>query len=332
LASALTSLVKVSASFAKVAEEAAHNRCKAALACVPAALAATSSTSKHLVADDPPSAVTSTATDAAASAQDAAKLLGWIPTMTTDALIPIVKAVLSTTDRLSSSTHSSSSSQAKRSTAFLAVLLARCLVQLADAVEAVGPELLFDCVEAVIEVTPWQAWRLTVLGAVGPLLAAVMHMAPPAAALSAAGPMQAAAAAAAAEAEPSAGEATEGIAVHRSGVCQSVCCKFGSSNSSSNSKGPSIDSSSSRDSQQAKWGHLLRLQQYSPQWAAAAAAFSTKWHNIYWQSMSNWKATGSSLTEERIDQLYADALGLCKVLIAAAPLTVVCNNPTGRSE
>jgi hypothetical protein len=127
-----------------------------------------------------------------------------------------------------------------------------------------------------------------------------------------------AAVAAAAGAEPVAGEAAAGPAAHRPGVCQS----------------PGVDgsrgsaSSRSRDRQQAKWGHLLRLQQYSPQSAAAAAAFSIKWHDIDWQSMSQWQFSVSICTAEHIDQLYGDALALCRELMAAAPLTVVCNNPS----
>jgi hypothetical protein len=76
-------------------------------------------------------------------------------------------------------------------------------------------------------------------------------------------------------------------------VCQSAGVEGGSGSSSSNSEAPS-NSSSVRDTQHAKWGHLLRLPQYSPQWAAAAAVFSTKWHDIDWQSLSQWQSTSSN--------------------------------------
>jgi hypothetical protein len=313
------------------------------------------STNEHPGDDKSTSAEAVTATDIETCVIYNMQLLGWIPSMTREVLIPVVTAVFSKIDHWNSSKHSSSScsssSQAMRSTAFLVVLLVRSVVQLADAVDAAGPDVLFDCVEAACDcalpvawqaahgnqvehsmrralplcsgfhsdVAPWQAWRLTVLSAVGPLLAAVMRMAPPAAVAAAGGSLQTAAVAAAAGAEPVPGEAVAGPAAHRPGVCQSA----GVDGSSS--------SRSDRDGQQAKWGHLLRLQQYSPQWAAAAAAFSTKWHDIDWQLMSNWQATGSSLTAEHIDQLYADALALCRKLIAAAPLTVVCNNPSCES-
>jgi hypothetical protein len=191
-------------------------RCSAEFAAAPATLEI-NSTSEHPDDEKSTSAVTVTETDIEACVAYNMQLLGWIPSMTREVLIPIVTAVLSKIDRWNSSEHSSSSSQATRSTAFLVVLLVRSVVQLADAVKAAGPEVLSDCVEAAPElpvawqaaqgnliehsirralplcsgfhsdVTPWQAWRLTVLGTGGPLLAAVMRMAPPATAAAAVG-------------------------------------------------------------------------------------------------------------------------------------------------
>jgi hypothetical protein len=215
-------LVKISASCAPVVAKMAAIRCSAEFAAAPATLEI-NSTSEHPDDEKSTSAVTVTETDIEACVAYNMQLMGWIPSMTRELLIPIVTAVLSKIDRWNSSEHSSSSSssssssQATRSTAFLVVLLVRSVVQLADAVKAAGPKVLSDCVETAPElpvawqaaqgnliehsirralplcsgfhsdVTPWQAWRLTVLGAGGPLLAAVMRMAPPATAAAAVG-------------------------------------------------------------------------------------------------------------------------------------------------
>jgi hypothetical protein len=105
-----------------------------------------------------------------------------------------------------SSNHSSSSSRTSQAAAgavLLAVVLARSLVQLADAVEAAGPQLLFDCqtrqpafhlkwspaghvhrlqMGAVLPLgsapqqtvrSQWQFWQLGVVQALQPLMAAV---------------------------------------------------------------------------------------------------------------------------------------------------------------
>jgi hypothetical protein len=104
-----------------------------------------------------------------------------------------------------------------------------------------------------------------------------------------------------------------------------------------------------------KWDYLLQLQQSST-WAEAAAAFGSKWPDLqsYLTSITARMQDGSSssgassagsdspadatsagsimcsVTEEQVrsDQLYADALARCRELVAAAPLPLVCNNPS----
>jgi hypothetical protein len=95
------------------------------------------------------------------------------------------------------------------------------------------------------------------------------------------------------------------------------------------SKADSSDSSSS--SQQVKWSHLLHLQHSSPQWAAAVAAFSEKWPSWWRVKVEDSYAEfvdGAAEVVPEIKQQCADAVELCRTLVAAAPLPVVCNNPS----
>jgi hypothetical protein len=222
-----------------------------------------------------------------------------------------------------------SDSQAAASAAYLAVLLARSLVQLAAAVEAVGPQLLFDCLSKkdrvkiswgsfagvrtflTVSVGPegeeqqrtvdgqWRIWQLRVLESSRRVLTVVRHLgvAPAAAGKASAGGAVATSAAAAAAA---AGEVQSG----------------------------GTSSSSSSSSQQAKWGHLLQLQQVNAHWAAAAAAFDTKWSSYNWSGLESQLDSCTVSEAETNKQLFSDALQLLRVLAAAAPLTVVCNNPS----
>ncbi|KAF6254255.1 hypothetical protein COO60DRAFT_335067 [Scenedesmus sp. NREL 46B-D3] len=221
---------------------------------------------------------------------------------------------------------SGSNSQAAASAALLAVVLARSLVQLADAMEAAGPEVysrsllgepsfrvrwiravdaaggmfataeLHPCgseQQQTVE-TQWQVWQLSVLQAVQHLLAALgaVGMAPPAAAAGA----SAAAAGASAAAAAAAGSGGTGMAPVSSG------------------------------SQQVRWGYLLQLQQSSPRWAAAVAAYGATQPN--WEDIEVGAQRSSAAEAEQRTQQYAQAIGFCRALAAAAPLLVVCNNPS----
>jgi hypothetical protein len=66
-----------------------------------------------------------------------------LPKLASEALWPLADAICAAAERLGSS-----SSQAAASTALLAVVAARSLVQLADAMQAAGAEMLFDCLAA----------------------------------------------------------------------------------------------------------------------------------------------------------------------------------------
>jgi hypothetical protein len=239
-------------------------------------------------------------------------------------------------------------SQAAASAALLAVVLARSLVQLADAMDALGPlpvykrllckpryTLMLTASETgapqivVKQVTPseqlctparvWQNWQLAMLGTMQPLVAVLgkLGMAP---ALSAA----AATAAAEGTAEPrqGAGRTTSRLLAGE----QATTGESNSEASSFTAEEGCLPCSSSRPSaassstQQVKWGYLLQLQQCSPRWAAAVAAFNAKW-----PTFEQMPAPGA--TPEQIAQLYLDAVGLCRSLAEAAPITVVCNNP-----
>jgi hypothetical protein len=94
---------------------------------------------------------------------------------------------------------------------------------------------------------------------------------------------------------------------------------------------PAEGSSSSSSNQQAKWSYLLRLQQLSPQWSAAVAAFDTKWHSFNWGKLQEQLLSSTASEAEPAQLLYKDALQFSRTLTAAAPITVVCNNPSCES-
>jgi hypothetical protein len=212
----------------------------------------------------------------------------------------------------------------------LAVLLARSLLQLAQAVEAAGPKLLYDCLsvqppfhlmwwsspggqehgEELRAVLPrgsapeqtaeghWRFWQLAVLHALQPLLSAI-------AVLGMSGQ------AGDAEGSPAAAAARPDVTA---------------SSSSSMQASNAISSSSSRP----KWGHLLLLQQFSPDCATAVNAFSKErpgWGKKVEQVMACVLA-GTPVLLEELQLLFDDALQLIKELVDAAPLPVVCNNPS----
>uniref|UniRef100_A0A383VY06 phytol kinase n=1 Tax=Tetradesmus obliquus TaxID=3088 RepID=A0A383VY06_TETOB len=237
-----------------------------------------------------------------------------------------------------SSSSGSSSSQGAASTAFLAVLLTRGLLQLAAAMEAAGPQLLFRCFAACEDakyrlgwalqgkqlaimfytasvrcIEPgvaqqhtmegeWHIWQLYLLRALRCLLAALR--------LYGVMPKATTATAAATAAAPDAPTAPSFAVGHPSNAS------------------PSSSSSSSSSNQQTKWGHLLQLPLINPTWAAAAAAFNTKWNSYDWGQLQEQLFSVDASEAETAQQLYQDVLQLCRALVAAAPITVVCNNPS----
>jgi hypothetical protein len=243
---------------------------------------------------------------------------------------------------------SSSSSQAAANAVVLAVVLARSLVQLADAMEAAGPEVFFKSLlgrplfrmrwlnepaaakdtfstqqntpcreDQHIAEVQWQEWQLAVLKAMQQLWAAfksvgIAQSAAGAAETAAAAASTSAAAAATAAATATATAASEALAGDADLQIQSRRSSIGStSNSSSSSAGQCV-----------KWGYLLRLQQCSPQWAAAVAAYDANQPN--WEDVQAGALPSTAAAAEQHSQHYADAIGLCRALVAA----VVCNNPS----
>jgi hypothetical protein len=243
-----------------------------------------------------------------------------------------------------------SSSQAAACSALLAVVFARSLVQLADAMEAAGPAVylksllgrpvyrmrwlnLADCDSFSTETyspvgredqhnaeVQWQVWQLAVLLAVKHLRAAFKSVGIAEWAASAGEP--AAAAAAAASSNAAAGATSETLAgdAHADPQERSSSSSVGSSNI-----GSTRNSNGSSAGQQVKWGYLLRLQQCSSQWAAAVAAYEANPQN--WAEVEAGALPSTAAVVEQHSQQYAEAISLCRALAAAAPLPVVCNNP-----
>jgi hypothetical protein len=247
----------------------------------------------------------------------------------------------------------SSSSQAAASAALLAVVFARSLMQLADAMEAAGPEVYLKSllgrpafrvrwlskpgtagtVFNVQQFSPfgrehqhnaevqWQVWQLRVLKAMQQLWAAFksVGIAPSAAA---AGEPEAAAVAAAASTS-----AAAAVAATETTLAGDACAdKYPQERTTSSSMGSTSESNGRSAGQQVKWGYLLRLQQCSLQWAAAVAAFEVNQPD--WEEVDKGALPSTAAAAEQHSQRCVEAIGLCRALAAAAPLPVVCNNPS----
>jgi hypothetical protein len=248
-----------------------------------------------------------------------------------------------------SSSSSSSSSPAAASAALLAVVFARSLVLLADAMEAAGQEV---CLKSVLgrpsfgmrwmnepavghdgvfsthqnmalsredqqhAEVHWQLWQLHVLHAMKHLWAALKSVG--------------IATLAAAVGEPAAAAAASTIAAAGETLAGDACAdpQEGIAGSSS---GSSSNSNGIRAGQQLKWGYLLHLQQCSPQWAAAVAAYEAS--QPHWEEENAVVLPSTAAAAEQHSRQYAEAIGLCRALAAAAPLPIVCNNPScGNTE
>jgi hypothetical protein len=124
------------------------------------------------------------------------------------------------------------------------------------------------------------------------------------------------------------------------------------------SSGSSAEGSSSSD-MQVKWGYLSHVL-CSSDWTQTVAVFDNRWPDMravldrHRQASEQVSADSSSssssssrtnanagITQQQaaddVSQLYSDALELCRALVAATPLPLVCNNPgcetiTGVSE
>ncbi|KAF6251993.1 hypothetical protein COO60DRAFT_568147 [Scenedesmus sp. NREL 46B-D3] len=251
---------------------------------------------------------------------------------------------------------SSSSSQAHASAALLAVVLARSLVQLADAMEAAGPQLLYDSLNAepafsirwasasgnemlAVKLGPlsglqysgvegqWMLWQLLVLHAargMWDILVSLDSAADRGAGGQAPPPPPPAVAAANTASSKASGAGSSQASSSRAAST--------SAGSSSSSAAPSSGggTSSSSGSQPVKWGYLLRLQQSHPRWAAAVAKRHSADERLALQPGLGEEcgdAHDGDLAAVDVSQQYADILELCRALAAAAPLLVVCNHP-----
>ncbi|KAF6251249.1 hypothetical protein COO60DRAFT_1645254 [Scenedesmus sp. NREL 46B-D3] len=85
----------------------------------------------------------------------------------------------------------------------------------------------------------------------------------------------------------------------------------------------------SSGSQEVRWGYLLQLQQSSPRWAAALAAYGAQQPN--WEEAAVGTQPSSAAAAQQRTQQYEAAIGLCRALAATAPLPVVCNKPSCES-
>jgi hypothetical protein len=250
------------------------------------------------------------ATAAACFAALVPDLLGTCPGGQTGPMCHAARIVYDS--RKASSTASSTGSgksQAAASAALLAVVLARSIVQLADAMEAAGPQLLFDSVMAqpgfgsaltaashvatdlgriialhVTELQPmggqqqhsvlgqWQCWQLAVLHATGTLFGALnlLGLVLDMPASEVAADAAAATTATSAALTP----ARTGPTSSNEGHDAPITAADGSGNSSSGSSSSAAPSSSSSapsssSSQQVQWSYLLQVQ---PRLVAAVAA------------------------------------------------------------
>jgi hypothetical protein len=273
----------------------------------------------------------------------AAKFPAALPHIVEDVL---QRLAVGLTTAVSSSSSSSDKRQVAASAALLAVVVARSIVQLADAMDAAGPQLLLDSLTAAPAfamgwasaygglictqmqfvgaehptcVQAQQHWQMKVFDTITSLCSS----------LRAVGLLQqqqplatAAAAAAGVDAAEHAGTASAGVATSSS----SVSAAAGPADSAA------AESSSSRSSEpQIKWSYLLRLQQDSKKWRAAAAAWAASSRDMAVPLLCVFAAAmqgSSSSAAERIERSCKDSLQLARTLTAVAPLPVVCNNPS----
>jgi hypothetical protein len=248
-------------------------------------------------------------------------------------LVQGLGAVFNSSSSGSSSSSSSSGSnqlQARASAALLAVVAARSIVQLADAMEAVGPQLLLASQNAVPafrigwasaytnamicnqmqsvsagDATCMQVqrhWRLRVFEVVTFLREALSEL----------GLLQQQPHAAAAAARQAAG-------VH-------------AAEQAATASGSMASSSSSSTGVQLKWSYLLRLQQSSKKWRAAAeceaSAASRRDMAVFYVFAAALHGGSSSTAAEELERCFEESLQLVRTLAAVALLPVVCNNPS----
>jgi hypothetical protein len=118
-----------------------------------------------------------------------------------------------------------------------------------------------------------------------------------------------------------------GLAAH-AGISVEAASKACGLDVAGTGAGASSSSSSSQSQPgQVRCGYLLQQLQRSNEWAAAVADFDSKWRSALLLLESAQQEDSSAENAVDVGELYADALGLCKALVVAAPLPLVCNNP-----
>jgi hypothetical protein len=250
-----------------------------------------------------------------------------------------------------SSSIDSSSIQAKASISLLVVVLARSLVQLADAMEAAGPEKLFKslCKQPYFGVAwqqlspgqgpanqtqcfplagklmqlagephqhtvelQWQRWQLMLLESFQELQHCLCTLD--------LAPMDARIT-----------DAADRMVAALRGDSSSAAEEAAAAAAAQTDPLDGGSSSTADAGHDVTWGYLLRLQQTSSRWAAATAAFDAKWPLFGTRKLADWgnvTAAVAAATPAEVEQQLADCLTLCRALIAAAPLPVACSNPS----
>jgi hypothetical protein len=219
----------------------------------------------------------------------------------------------------SSNNNSSTQLQARASAALLAVVAARSIMQLADAMEAAGPQLLLashnaapafkvawgsaftnamicnQIRSAVPErMTVWQHWIFRVQDTVTHLCVALYDL----------GLLL----------QPQQHAAT--AATQAAGIAAAVE-QAGTATSSSSSTGV-----------QSRWSYLLRLQQSSKKWRAAAEREASSRDMAIFRVLAAAMHGSSSMAAGELERCFKESLQLVRTLAAVAPLPVVCNNPS----
>jgi hypothetical protein len=283
-------------------------------------------------------------------------------------IVPVQQATGEAAAAGSSSSNSSSSSiQAAPSSALLAVVFARSLVQLADAMEAAGPHMLYEslvgkpafcvCWAAELKVgflvsrlgipaisadnphsmsaeVQWQQkWQAHVVVAAEEVMNSItrLNLTPAAAAPADADTGDAARTPTAAA--PAAAAAAGG-GVGSSIVGDASSAEAGSSQtdmhaSAAGSSSSSSSSSSNSSSQLVQRRYLLHLLQTDAAWTAAVAEYQTQLH-FKFQKVAGEQSSLNDVIygPEMLTKQYAASVDVCRALAAAAPLPVVCNNPS----
>jgi hypothetical protein len=244
--------------------------------------------------------------------------------------------------RNSSNSSNRDSIQKKASMSLLVVVLVRSLVQLADAMEAVGPQLLFNALckrpwfgdawqqqqgpqrvsARLISRYPlagkimrpagrpqqhtaegqWQYWQLLLLESCQHWQNCLLVL----------------------EIEPEDEGMTDAAEAQVDASLGNISSAAGAAGEAAAETDPIARSADAV--QKVTWGYLLCLLQTSSRWDEAMAAFCAKWPLFCVRHLPMWSRVTDAVAADMKQQLQ-DCLTLFTALIAAAPLPVTCSNP-----